>query len=59
MKNNNYNYLTSLPCKREFAGVKEDYYHMHLINKIITSSDNTEDYTLLNFKHQRILLHNY
>lgn len=54
MINNKYNYLVTLPTKRNFCNVKEDNYYKNLISKIINSSDNTEDYNLLKFKYQLI-----
>lgn len=54
MKLNKFNYLSTLPNKSIIAN--NDNYYKNLINKIINSCDNTDDYILLDFRYKLIFI---
>lgn len=56
MEKNIRNYLSNLPSKKNLNKVSDKNFYKKLINQIITSPDDIDDYNLINFKHQVIYL---
>ena len=52
MEKNTRNYLSNLPSKKTLNKVSDKNFYKKLINQIITSHDDIDDYNLINFKHQ-------